>query len=94
MSVSRFDDAQHAFEGYVRLRPADASGHYARGFSLQALQRTSDAGSEYDKSIALQAMQTESYFQLGLMDLEAGEPEGAANNSNAFSTALLSMLEC
>jgi hypothetical protein len=40
-----------------------------RSFSLQALQRASDARAEYEKSMALQPLQTESYFQLGLMDL-------------------------
>ena len=44
MSVSRFDDAQRAFEGYVRLRPADASDTMLSA-SLQALQRASDARS-------------------------------------------------
>jgi tetratricopeptide (TPR) repeat protein len=77
MSVSRFDDAQQAFERYVHLRRADASGHYALGFSLQALQRASEARAEYERSIALQPLQTESYFQLGLMNLDAGDPDGA-----------------
>lgn len=78
MSISKFDDAQEAFERYIQLRPADASGHYALGFSLQALQRAPDARSQYERSIALQPLQTESYFQLGLMALEAGDPDGAA----------------
>jgi tetratricopeptide (TPR) repeat protein len=78
MSASRFDDAQQAFEHYVQLRPSDASGHYARGFALQAVQRMSDARSEYERSIALQPLQTESYFQLGLIELEAGNADAAA----------------
>lgn len=52
MSISKFDDAQEAFERYIQLRPEDASAHYALGFTLQALQRAPDARSQYERSIA------------------------------------------
>jgi tetratricopeptide (TPR) repeat protein len=39
---------------------------------LQALQRTSDARQEFNRSVQLQPQQTESYLQLGLIELEMG----------------------
>jgi len=78
IGLAKFDDAEQSFVQYVQLRPNDASGHYASGFALQALQRTAEARDEYEKSIAIQPEQTESYCQLGLMELDAGDLRAAA----------------
>ena len=45
--------------------------------TLEALQRSAEARSEFDKSIELQPAQTESYFQLGRLDLDAGDLSAA-----------------
>jgi tetratricopeptide (TPR) repeat protein len=77
MGLANYEDARAIFERFVRLRPSDASGHYALGMTLQALQRSAEARSEFEKSIELQPAQTESHYQLGRMDLETGDLSGA-----------------
>src|ERR1700681_4682899 len=62
---------------YLRLRPQDASGHYALGFVLESLPQGAAARRQFERSIALQRAQTESYFQLGMMDLDQGKLDSA-----------------
>lgn len=78
IALAKFDDAEQSFAHYIQLRPNDASGNYASGFALQALQRTGEARDAYEKSIAIQPQQTESYYQLGVMALDAGDLHAAA----------------
>lgn len=79
MALAKFDEAEQSFERYAQLRPNDSSGHYALAFTLQAMQQPEAARSEYEKSITLQPLQTESYFELGVIDLEAGNLRAAAD---------------
>jgi tetratricopeptide (TPR) repeat protein len=50
--------------------------------TLEALQRSAEARGEFEKSIDLQPAQTESYFQLGRIDLEAGDLHAAEGQFN------------
>jgi tetratricopeptide (TPR) repeat protein len=52
------------------------------GVTLEALQRGAEARSQFERSIELQPAQTESYFQLGRMELEAGELGAADEQFN------------
>jgi tetratricopeptide (TPR) repeat protein len=45
-----------------------------------SLERTQDARTEFEKSIALAPVQTESYFRLGVLNLNARELAAAAMN--------------
>ncbi len=67
------------------MRPDDASGYYALGFVLRALQQVPEARQEFEKSIQLQPVQTESYFCLGLLDLDENK---LADASKHFAEAL------
>jgi tetratricopeptide (TPR) repeat protein len=83
--LAKFEDAKGSFEEYLRLRPDDASGHYALGFVLESLQQDAAAHGQFERSIALQPAQTESYFQLGMIDLDQGKLDSA---SDRFSRVL------
>jgi tetratricopeptide (TPR) repeat protein len=48
------------------------------GLVQQSLQQTADARLHFEKSVQLQPVQTESYFQLGLLDLEQKQFQDAA----------------
>jgi tetratricopeptide (TPR) repeat protein len=48
------------------------------GLVQQSLEQTADARLHFEKSVQLQPVQTESYFQLGLIDLEQKELGAAA----------------
>ncbi|MGA7630648.1 MAG: tetratricopeptide repeat protein, partial [Terriglobales bacterium] len=54
MSMANFEGARATFDRYCQVRPADASGHFAYGMTLEALQRVGEARGEFEKSIALQ----------------------------------------
>ena len=82
MGLTQYQDARETFSKYLSLKPNDASAHYAAGLTLAALQLPADAQKEFAESIRLQPVQTESYFQLALLQLDAKELEGAAENLN------------
>jgi tetratricopeptide (TPR) repeat protein len=48
--------------------------------SLVALQSPQDASKEFEKSIALAPVQTESYFRLGLLDLDSKDLDSTEKN--------------
>jgi tetratricopeptide (TPR) repeat protein len=77
MATAKYSDAHTTFDRYCVLQPSDASGHYALGMTLEALQQSAEARSEFEKSIELQPAQTESYFQLGRLEFEAGNARAA-----------------
>jgi tetratricopeptide (TPR) repeat protein len=77
MDRARFDDARQQFAKYVELRPDDPSGSCALGMALAALERTEDARAQFKRSIVLAPTQSESYYRLGLLDLGAGDYDGA-----------------
>jgi tetratricopeptide (TPR) repeat protein len=82
IGMAKFDDGQRTFDRYVQLRADDPSGHYALGFTLEAMQQPEAARAEYEKSIELQPLQTESYFRLGMIDLDAGNLRSASDKFN------------
>ncbi len=70
--------AEQRFRTYLAERPNDASAHFGLGHVLEMQQRIDDARAEFQRSVDLQPIQTESYFQLGQIALDAGQPETAA----------------
>ncbi len=51
--------------------PMIASAHFGLGHILAMQQRTDDARAEFERSIQLQPVQTESYYQIGEIELDA-----------------------
>lgn len=47
---------------------------------MAALEQSQPARAEFEKSIALAPVQTESYFRLGLIELESNDIDSAARN--------------
>jgi tetratricopeptide (TPR) repeat protein len=82
MGLDKYQEAHEAFVHFVQLHPQDASGHYALGMTLQALERADEARREYEKSIQVKPDQTECYFELGLLDIDAGDLKSAAERFN------------
>ncbi|PYX73214.1 MAG: hypothetical protein DMG78_09755 [Acidobacteria bacterium] len=90
LRMSLLPDAVEAFQKTLKIREKDekavygladdAAGHYALGLSLVALQNPQDARNEFEKSIALAPVQTESYFRLGLLDLDSKDFNSAERN--------------
>lgn len=80
MALSRFEDARQEFVRYVAARPDDYAGHCALAMTLAALERPSEARIQFERSIALAPSQTESYYRLGLMDLDSKDFDSAAKN--------------
>jgi tetratricopeptide (TPR) repeat protein len=73
----KFEDALRQFTRYIDLRPDDPSGHCALGMTLE---RSGEARSQFEQSIALGPAQTESYYRLGLLDLDSKDLDSAAKN--------------
>jgi tetratricopeptide (TPR) repeat protein len=65
MQVAEID-----LRAYLANRPEDASAHFGLGRVLEIEQRTVEAKTEFERSIQLQPVQTESYYELGQMELE------------------------
>ena len=88
MGLAEFEEAREQFVRYIGARPDDPSGYCALGMTLSALQRSAEARAQFERSIAVApAMasagapaQTESYYRLGLLDLESRDLESAARN--------------
>ncbi len=88
MGLAEFEEAREQFVRYIAVRPDDPSGYCALGMTLAALQRSAEAKAQFERSIAVApAMasagaptQTESYYRLGLLDLESKDLESAAKN--------------
>ena len=80
MGAGKFLDAKSTFTRYVHDRASDPSGHYALGLALQVLQENRDAQAQFEKSITLQPAQTESYFRLGVIELDENEWDAAGKN--------------
>jgi tetratricopeptide (TPR) repeat protein len=80
MARARFDDARQQFAQYIEVRPDDASGHCALGMALAALERSEEARAQFERSIALSSTQSESYYRLGLLDLDAGDYDAASRD--------------
>src|SRR6202012_1344143 len=55
---------------YLAKRPEDASAHFGLGKVLALQQRSAEARAEFERSIQLQPAQTESYYELGQLELE------------------------
>src|SRR5207248_4321124 len=53
-----------------QLKPGDASAHYGLGKLLHMEARDEEARAELQRSIALQPHQTESYYELGGIELD------------------------
>jgi len=80
MGAGKFVDAKTTFTRYVHDRSNDPSGHYALGMVLQVLQESRQARTHFEQSIALKPAQTESYFRLGLLDLDESQWDDAVRN--------------
>jgi Flp pilus assembly protein TadD len=63
--------AEADLRAYLRARPNDASAHFGLGHILAMEQRADAARAEFERSIALQPVQTESYYQIGKIELDA-----------------------
>jgi tetratricopeptide (TPR) repeat protein len=63
---------------YLTKRPEDASAHFGLGKVLEVDQRTTEARAEFERSIQLQPAQTESYYELGQLELEMQHDAQAA----------------
>ena len=70
--------AEADLRAYLAKRPEDASAHFGLGKVLEAAQRTTDAREEFERSIQLQPAQTESYYELGQVELEVQHDAQAA----------------
>ncbi len=75
----QFPASERYLRAYLAMRPKDASAHFGLGHLLEMEQQHLDeAKSEFQRSIELQPVQTESYYQLGQIALDAGQPDVAA----------------
>lgn len=73
-----FADSERHLRAYLATHPDDATAHFGLGHLLQMQQRIDEAKAEFQRSVDLQPVQTESYYQLGQIALDAGQPETAA----------------
>jgi tetratricopeptide (TPR) repeat protein len=84
MGLAEFEEAREQFVRYTAARPDDPSGYCALGMTLAALQRSAEARAQFERSIAvapaMAPAQTESYYRLGLLDLESKDWQSAARN--------------
>ncbi|HTB98455.1 MAG TPA: tetratricopeptide repeat protein [Terracidiphilus sp.] len=83
MDRARYDDALQQFARYIELRPEDPAGHGAMGMALAGLGRSEEARSQFERSIALAPALGESYYRLGLLDLDAGDYDRATQDLHA-----------
>jgi len=74
----RFPAAESHLRAYLVTHPDDASAHFGLGHLLFMQQHLEDARTEFNRSIELQPLQTESYYQIGQMDLDAHADADAA----------------
>lgn len=75
----QFPASERHLRAYLAMRPKDATAHFGLGHLLEMEQQHLDeAKSEFQRSIELQPVQTESYYQLGQIALDAGQPDVAA----------------
>ena len=70
--------AEADLRAYLAARPDDASAHFGLGKVLEVAQRTTEARAEFERSIQLQPAQTESYYELGQLELEMQHDAQAA----------------
>jgi Flp pilus assembly protein TadD len=78
MQQQHLQTAEEDLRKYLVKRPEDASAHFGLGKVLQAAQRGPDARAEFERSIQLQPAQTESYYELGRLELEVQHDGQAA----------------
>lgn len=58
---------------YLKLRPRDATAHYALGYVLRLMQQNVAARAELKRCLQLDPGQVNATFQLGVIDLEEGK---------------------
>ncbi|HZP00305.1 MAG TPA: tetratricopeptide repeat protein [Terriglobia bacterium] len=80
IEAGKFPEAKESFTRYVHDHSEDPSGHYALGLVLEVLQEDREAQSHFERSIALRPAQTESYFRLGVIELDHEQWDGAKKN--------------
>lgn len=86
MDLGEYPQAESAMRAYLEQRPDDVSAHYGLGRILVISLKDEEALVEFERSIRLQPSQTESYFEVGEIELRAGHPEKAeAGYENCLS---------
>ncbi len=77
----KFEDARQQFAQYIEVRPDDASGHGALGMTLATLSSAPKKPGRSSSGLSHWIpQQTESYFRLGLLDLDSKDLDSAARN--------------
>ena len=77
LDLGQLDPAEQQMKAYLKLRPNDASAHYALGRIYHQGVHPEQAAAEFERSVELQPRQTESYFQLGEIELQQGQYDDA-----------------
>ena len=62
--------AEASLRAYLAVRSGDASAHFGLGHVLAMQQRSDEARVEFQRSIDLQPVQTESYYEIGQLELD------------------------
>jgi len=77
-----FNEAYLYFDQKVKQRPGSCIAHLYRGLCQKARNQTADAFADIQKAVSLDDELFQGHLQLGILHLEAGNPEAALTAFN------------